>query len=390
MSSLADLAYARQERVVRVGDRAATISVRLWNSRITPELDASWAGLEPDLTSTVSAAQMVVAGGSTRYVAQADSGRDGFPVEPAAFGGVDASGRDLAGLLYGAVTTAKTLIGSGAGLQQALTGGAGYLSAMVKTATADTARSADLTAAVGRKYTHYVRVVQPGACSRCAILAGKDSYSTAFKRHPACRCTAMPVDSLDSSPARLFANPTDYFETLSTSEQDRIFTKAGAEAIRAGADPVAIVSARRGAVGIDYSRSVLSGKTLPNSGRRLERVVIGSKDGQPVWGYVTGEGTTIRGAFAKQQIQVGAGVQKLGTRYRTVKRVRLMPETIIDLTDDVELRRVLLRDAGYLTIPTTAAERASNIGAYTARRDAIRRADRATADAFYRSHGISL
>jgi hypothetical protein len=67
-----------------------------------------------------------------------------------------------------------------------------------------------------------------------------------------------------------------------------------------------------------------------------------------------------------------------------------MPETIIDLTDDVELRRVLLRDAGYLTIPTTAAERASNISAYTARRDAIRRADRATADAFYRSHGISL
>jgi hypothetical protein len=151
-----------------------------------------------------------------------------------------------------------------------LNGGAGYLAAMVKTATADTARSADLTAAVGRKYTHYVRVVQPGACSRCAILAGIDSYDHAFKRHPACRCTAMAVDEVDASPARLFtSSPDDYFRTLTAAEQDRIFTKAGAEAIRAGADPVTVVSARRGAVGIDYSRSVLSGRTLPNSGRRL-------------------------------------------------------------------------------------------------------------------------
>jgi hypothetical protein len=372
--SAADLAYARQDRVVRVGDRAASITVRMWNSRITPELEASWAGLEPDLTSTVAAAQTTVAAGSTRYVAQAGSDRDGFPVEPAAFAGVDASGRSLAGLLYGAVTTAKTLIGSGAGLQQALSGGAGYLAAMAKTATADTARSADLTAAVGRKYTHYVRVVQPGACSRCAILAGIGSYSTAFKRHPACRCTSMPVDEVDASPARLFASPDDYFRTLKAGEQDRIFTKAGAEAIRAGADPVTVVSARRGAVGIDYSRSVLSGRTLPNSGRRLERTVIGVKDGQPILGYVTGEGTTRRGQVFKNQTRAGLG---------STKRIRLMPETIIDLTGDTELRRVLLRDAGYLTYPTTGSD-------WIARRNALVRTDRATADAFYREHGISL
>jgi hypothetical protein len=73
--SAADLAYARQDRVVRVGDRAASITVRMWNSRITPELDASWAGLEPDLTSTVTAAQVAVAAGSTRYVAQAAKDR---------------------------------------------------------------------------------------------------------------------------------------------------------------------------------------------------------------------------------------------------------------------------------------------------------------------------
>jgi hypothetical protein len=374
--SAADLAYARQDRVVRVGDRAASITVRMWNSRITPELDASWAGLEPDLTSTVAAAQTTVAAGSTRYVAQAGSDRDGFPVEPAAFAGVDASGRSLAGLLYGAVTTAKTLIGSGAGLQQALSGGAGYLAAMAKTATADTARSADLTAAVGRKYTHYVRVVQPGACSRCAILAGIDSYSTAFKRHPACRCTSMPVDEVDASPARLFASPDDYFRTLTTAEQDRIFTKAGAEAIRAGADPITVVTARSQATGIAYSRRGINPGTLPNSGRRLQRTVIGSKDGQPVWGYTTAEATTRHGQFMKNQARAGLG---------TARRIRLMPETIVALTDDVELRRVLLRDAGYLSYPT-----AGSTADWVARRNALVRSDRATADAFYRDHGIAL
>jgi hypothetical protein len=372
--SAADLAYRRQERVVRVGDRAATISVRMWNSRVTPELDASWAGLERDLTSTVSAAQAVVAAGSTRYVAQAGTDRDGFPVEPAAFTGVDASGRDLAGLLYGAVTTTKTLIGQGAGLQQALVGGAGYLATMVKTATADTARSADLTAAVGRKYTHYVRVVQPGACSRCAILAGIDSYEHAFRRHPACRCGTMPVDQLANSPAALHASPADYFSTLTPAEQDRIFTRAGAEAIRAGADPVAVVTARAQATGIAYSRHGGAAGTLPNSGRRLERSIIGYKDGQPIFGYTTAEGTTRRGQFAKNQARAGLGHGR---------RIRLMPETIIGLTDDVELRRVLLRDAGYLTYPTTGAD-------WITRRNALVRADRAAADRFYRSKGISL
>jgi hypothetical protein len=378
MPSAADLAYGRQERVVRVGDRAATVTVRLWNSRITPDLDTSWQALEPDLVASVTAAQVAVAAGSTRYTAQAAKDRvdDGIPVEPSAFAGVDGSGRSLAGLLYGAVTTAKTLIGQGAGLRQALTGGSAYLAAMAKTATADTARSADLTAAVGRKYTHYVRVVQPGACSRCAILAGIDSYSTAFKRHPACRCTSMPVDEVDASPARLFASPDDYFRTLTTAEQDRIFTKAGAEAIRAGADPITVVTARSQATGIAYSRRGINPGTLPNSGRRLQRTVIGSKDGQPVWGYTTAEATTRHGQFMKNQARAGLG---------TTRRIRLMPETIVALTDDVELRRILLRDAGYLSYPTTGST-----ADWVARRNALVRSDRAVADAFYRDHGIAL
>jgi hypothetical protein len=190
-----------------------------------------------------------------------------------------------------------------------------------------------------------------------------------------------------------FASPTDYFESLSPAEQDRVFTKAGAEAIRAGADPITVVTARRGATGIDYSNAVLDPRTLPNSGRRLIKTVIGrDADGNPILGYVTGESTTVRGAFGRQaQIAAGGTQRTSGARYRSTNRIRLMPETIIGLTDDIELRKVLLRDAGYLRYPITAADRTAPLGGgYVARRDELIRTDRVEADAFYRGHGIAL
>jgi hypothetical protein len=295
-------------------------------------------------------------------------------INPGAFTGIDGSGRPLDGLLYGAVTTAKTAVGAGSGVQAALQIGGTFLQTMVGTTVTDLGRSADLTAATGRKFTHYVRVVSPGACSRCAILAGIESSKTPFLRHPRCRCTAMPVTDLGKSPAGLHASPDDYFRTLTAEEQDRVFTKAGAEAIRAGADPISVVTARRGAPGIDYSKT---STTALHSGRRLERTVIGvDKAGQPILGYVTGEGTTRAGQVFKNQVRAGLG---------TSKRVRLMPESIVGLTDDVELRRVLLRDAGYLSYPTSGST-----ADWIARRNALVRADRAEADRFYRSQGIAL
>lgn len=376
MPSLADVAYAHQERVTSVGDAAVVQALRAWRAGMTADFDHAWVHVGPRTVAAVRAGQVAAAGLSAAYVrrvsALQDDAPDGDPdVEPAAWGGVDASGRDVGGLLYGAVAASKAAVGAGAGVQAALQQGAAHLAVMAGTAVTDTARSADMASAVGRRYVQYVRVVQPGACSRCAILAGTRAYGTdVFKRHPRCRCTGMPIGSLDKSPAALHATPDDYFRTLTPEDQDRIFTKAGAEAIRAGADPVAVVTARRGAPGIDYSRAVLNPRTLPNSGRRLERSIIGHRDGQPVFGYTTGEGTTRRGQVAKNQARAGLGFGR---------RVRLMPETIVGLTRDRELRAVLLRDAGYLRYPNGAAER-----------NALVRADRAAADGFYRSHGISL
>jgi hypothetical protein len=186
----------------------------------------------------------------------------------------------------------------------------------------------------------------------------------------------MPVTDLSESPAGLYSSPDSYFQTLDAVEQDRVFTKAGAAAIRAGADPVEVVTARTEAKGIDYNRRVVSPGTLTGSGRRLQRSIIGYRDGQPVFGYTTGYGTTRRGAIAKNARTAGLTAGK---------RVRLMPETIIGLTDDPELRRILLRDAGYFRYPT-----AGSTTGWVAKRNALIRDDRAAADEFYRGLGISL
>jgi hypothetical protein len=376
-----DLAVARQERLTGVADRTAARALTVWRRAITADFDAAWTVMADTLTAVTSRGQVQAAVGASTYlgqVANADrmDGTSGGTVAAGAFAGVDASGRTLDGLLYGAVTGAKTAIGAGSGLQGAFMAGATYLAVMVHTAVLDTGRSADLTAMTARRYTHYVRVVSAGACSRCAILAGIASAREPFLRHPRCRCTSAPITGEETIPGR-YKSPDDYFNAMTATEQDRVFTKAGAEAIRAGADPITVVSARRGGVGIDYSRSVISGQNLPNSGRRLTRTVIGRHpDGTPIYGYTTGEGTTRRGQFARQG-RIATGTYN--------KRIRLMPETIIDLTDNVELRQVLLRDAGYLTYPTSG----STVNWVTRRAELIR-TDRATADAFYRAHGITL
>lgn len=386
-----DLALTRQHRIAAVADAHANRALTVWKRGMGADFDASWAAIADTIVGITAAGQVAAATGATAYLAQV-ANADGITaatagaVQASSFAGVDGSGRTLEGLLYGAVPAAKTAIAAGSGLQGAFLAGATYLAVMIHTAILDTGRSADLTAMTAKTYTDWVRVVSAGACSRCAILAGTYSAKVAFQRHPRCRCTTAPVthEGKTLMASSRYASPADYFESLSKSEQDRVFTNAGADAIRAGADPVAVVNARRGAPGIGYSQRAVSPSTLP--GRTLQRTVIGhGKDGQPILGYTTGEATTVRGAYARQQRAIGGQFHKVGTRYFTLKRIRLMPETLVGLSDDVELRQILLRDAGYLTYPTSGTTTE-----WVARRAEMIRADRATADAFYRDHGIRL
>ena len=73
------------------------------------------------------------------------------------------------------------------------------------------------------------------------------------------------------------SDPYEYFESLSEAEQDRIYTKAGAQAIRDGGDIFQVVNSRRG---MKYAGESSDGT------RRGQRVRAG-----------TSEGTSRRGHF---------------------------------------------------------------------------------------------
>lgn len=388
MSVQSEAAQKFQSDAIKRSDRATASVLRLWGRVSVSDLDSGWDEIESDVVTVVSGAAVQTAASSARMlgsVARADGVPAGDVVVPHAFAGVDGSGRDSAGLLHGAVTTTKELIGAGTSPTSAFVAGASYLAAMTKTALADLSRSSAGVSAAGRGYVRYVRVVNPGACSRCAILAGSDRFSKPFLRHPACRCTSVPVREDGDIPEGLQASPEEHFLSLSREEQDRIYGKDGAEAIRMGANPIQVVGARRGASGMSWSRS---NPRLPGQRLRMQRVPIGvNPDGSPIMGYTTIEGITKRGLYGRAQMNIGGDFARRGNaRYSSAKRARLMPETIMQLTSDSELRRVLLRDAGYLEIPIR--DRASN--SWVQRRLRQQQLDRVAADTFYMSRGIDL
>jgi hypothetical protein len=339
MSLLSDIALEHQARRIRLSQLSANRARAIWGRADVSALDASWSLLAPTLTAQVVASQVTAARQSAPYLRQvaAASGDsvDRAVLDPLEFGGWMADGREVGPALFGAVTTTKKAIGAGMAPRLAFESGAAFLATLVKAAVADMGRAADATLATGKGYTRYIRVVNPGACSRCAILAGSDRFSRPFKRHPACKCTTLPVKNTDQLPKGMFSSPEEYFDSLSKAEQDRVFTKAGAQSIRLGADPIGVVNARRGS----YTRQ----------GMRNELGFDAS--GNPVKLLVTSEGTTIRGSYGRQEYRRAESslTKGAGDRYRRTINPRLMPETILQIArGDQELATSLLRQYGYL------------------------------------------
>ena len=343
MSLLSDVAYEHQARRIRLAQRTANRVRSVWGQADVSALDAWWDVLAPQVTGVVTAAQVTAARQSAPYlnnVSQVYGGAQGASLVPEAFGGVMLDGREVGPALFGAVTTTKKAIGAGMSPAAAMQAGMTFLGLLAKSAVTDMGRQADNTLATGRGYTHYVRLVNPGACSRCAILAGSDRFSKPFKRHPACKCTTVPIKDVDDIPKGMFASPEEYFESLSKAEQDRVFTKSGAYAIRNGADPISVVNARRGA---------LTGGGLDGSPSRLVKTTIGRKaDGSPLQVFLTGEGTTARSAFGRQELALTESYTKVG-RYRRTTTARLMPEQIqVMAGGNAERAAELFRKYGYL------------------------------------------
>ncbi|WP_236243137.1 hypothetical protein [Streptomyces sp. CC228A] len=327
--------YRRQQRLVR---RAVGAVQRLWR-RIDPaDITGSWTAVAPVLVGTVAAGQFEAASMADPYVAavleaEGAESRPSGVVSAAAFAGQASDGRPLSSLLYQPVIDWKLRIAAGQSVRDAQRGALAGALRITATQVADAGRTAVGASMAGnRTIRGYIRVAAAPCCARCAILSGKEfGWNAGFARHPRCDCIHVPATlvargrggrlRVPAAPG-LVTDARAYFSGLSRAEQDRIFTRAGAQAIRDGADISSVVNARRGMY------------TADAYGRRVS---------------ATREGTTRRGEFFRlERARAVAAGQTTRAAFR-LRAPRLMPEEIYRLADDREDAIRMLRRFGYLT-----------------------------------------
>lgn len=321
--------YRRQQRITRL---TANQVQELWRLIDVSDLTGSWnSGIGRRMAQAVAAGQLASAGLADDYVDEvvdaegADPERAGS-VRPSAFAGLTADGRSLDTLMYLSVITTKQGIGGGMNTQDAMMRGLHQALTLSGSEVTQAGRGAVGASMVGKRTIQgYVRVVNPPACSRCIILAGKEyGWNRGFQRHPRCDCVHLPTTLVARNQGRGYIDPDSYFNNLSRAEQDRVFTAAGARAIREGADIGQVVNARRGMY------------TTTAYGRTVE---------------ATYEGATRRGYFYRQERRraIDRGLVSPSGRDFQLMTPRLLPEEIFRLADSRDEAIAMLRRFGYLT-----------------------------------------
>lgn len=340
--------YRRRRRLI---DQLVRAARQMWAGVDPDNIARSWATQLVDLVPVTAAAQLAAAVTADSYLddvldAQGVNPTARARVVPAALAGVASDGRPLESLLYQPAITSLTAIGAGVGVRRALAGGYATLEAAVRTQVADAGRVADATAMATRDVDEYVRMVVGGTCGRCVVLAGRRyKMQQAFDRHPNCDCVHVPAR--EDTAAAIATNPRAWFDSLTRDQQDRQFTKAGAEAIRLGGDISQVVNARRGAYGLTPAGARITAEEARSLRNGLE---LGRLQTRDVFGrqlFTTTEGVTTRGVAG---VRLGAretGV-KVGGRYRSAKPPRLMPESILAVAKDRDDAIRLLRRFGYI------------------------------------------
>jgi hypothetical protein len=261
------------DRQVRREQLAALSAVRRRWRTMTEDFDASWALIEPEVVAILRVAQFRIAERAAAYIPAilAATQQDVTPrvaavVNPTEFPGFTGSGESLEAAVALAPIRAKQAVQGhrfeesydamtglvipatyipGQSPLQALTTAGNWLTKASGTILSDTARSAESAGVTTSRSAGYVRMLTPPSCSRCAILAGRFyRWNAGFLRHPGCDCKHIPVS--ESMAGDLSVDPYAYFHSLDPAAQDRIFTNAGAAAIRDGADMSQVVNARSG------------------------------------------------------------------------------------------------------------------------------------------------
>ncbi|HEY4536427.1 MAG TPA: hypothetical protein VIG71_10750 [Enteractinococcus sp.] len=239
-------------RLDRLGVRAKRSAYRAWRSVDRDNIRDSWLEASRSLTVSVTAGQVEAATLGASYGAQTLAAQGFYTppdewVNPRAFGGFSPNGVPAREALQAPASRALHDLGRGRTIDQAMRSGQLLVGALVATMVTEAGRSAAGVDTFARPRVGYVRMVNPGACDRCIILAGKVySNNEGFLRHPNCYCIHVQTNTKAAEDEGLIADPYEYFKSLSEEEQDERFTKAGAQAIRDGADIFQVVNARRG------------------------------------------------------------------------------------------------------------------------------------------------
>lgn len=248
-----DAAVKHYKAMQRLQGLVVLAAAELWSEVSLTDLTGSWAAQVPLLVPVLAGVQVKAAAAGASYGAAtlADQGLYEAPqhfVDPRAFGGVASDGRSLEGLLYSPVPYVKNLIGGGMAPAQALSSGGKFLTTLTRTQVADAGRGAAGVDTATRRGVGYVRMLNPPSCSRCSVLAGKFyRWNNGFARHPKCDCVHVQTTGVTAAGSEgLVHDPYEYFKSLSAEEQDRAYTKAGAQAIRDGSDIFQVVNSRRG------------------------------------------------------------------------------------------------------------------------------------------------
>lgn len=225
--------YEVQQKIALTSTAAVK---KLWG-RMGSEFDQSWAQIRQPVLQVVQNGRLAAATDASRYTGQvlAETGQAAAPfgaIIPAAFVEYTPTGTDVGAYLDSAVVRSKQAVASGADIRTALRTGGDWLTGSLLTMFADTARdvvSADI--AQRPKVTGYVRMLNTPSCARCVILAGKwFRWNEGFLRHPRCDCRHIPAS--EDVAGSYQTDPYEYFKSLSVRDQEKLFGKREAEAIR--------------------------------------------------------------------------------------------------------------------------------------------------------------
>lgn len=306
---------------------------RQWR-RMGPDFDASYNVIEPILLTAAFTAQERIAKGALAYIPDVmdeqsmDIPKTALYVAGAKnFVGTAGDGLPVASLFYESIIKAKTSVGNGFTIPQALDSSGKWLTTATGTMLSDTGRSAEKVAGHARKVKLWVRMLEPPSCGRCVILAGKTSGSSeAFLRHPKCDCRNIPSsENVDDSP---LTDPRAYFESLDAESRVKLMgSAANARAMDDGADLNQIINAYRKSGGV---------RSAQVNGRNMK---------------FTNEGITRRG-YAYSQMSKAEYVKAQGEIRRReggskrsqsrLKAPRMMPETIYEVAkDQADAKRLL-------------------------------------------------